>query len=276
MGRSSEKWTIQEGTDVVGSDGEKVGKVVAVQSDYVVVEKGFFFPSDYYIPTSAIANYDGDKAYLNVTRDQALDQGWDTEPTGAVATGTYADETAGTYTDDSAGTFAAGTTVDRNADVATNTRTAAAGDTINVPVQEEELTATRREVDRGSVRVEKDVVEEERTLDVPVTEERVTVNRRTVDRDATSDDTAFEGGTIDVPVRGEEVDVQKQARVTEEIEIGKEAVGRTEQVSDTVRREEIRVGESDVDQGGGRTEGALSDVDDAGRQSSRCGKKKGR
>ncbi|MBA2276543.1 MAG: YsnF/AvaK domain-containing protein [Chloroflexia bacterium] len=147
---------------------------------------------------------------------------------------------------------------------------------ITVQAREEELTATRREVDLGAVRVEKDVVEEEQTLDVPVTEERVTVNRRTVDRDATGDDTAFEGGTIDVPVRGEEVDVQKRARVTEEIELGKETVQGTERVSDTVRREEIRVGESDVDQGGGRTEGALSDVDDAGRQSSRCGKKKGR
>ncbi len=132
----------------------------------------------------------------------------------------------------------------------TDTRTVDDGDTLRVPVQEEELTATRREVDRGSVRVEKDVVEEEQTLDVPVTEERVTVNRRTVDREATGEETSFEGGTIDVPVRGEEVDVEKRTRVTEEVEIGKEAVESTERVSDTVRREEVRV--DDTTTGGGR------------------------
>ncbi len=245
---TTQEWTIQTGTDVVGSDGDKVGEVVAVHESYVVVEKGFFFPSDYYIPTSAVANYDGDKLYLNVTKDQALDQGWDTEPTGAVATGTNTDATAGTDADTTA------STVGRDADY--ETRPATAGDTINVPVQEEELTATRREVDRGSVRVEKYVVEEEQTLDVPVTEERVTVNRRTVDREATADDTAFEGGSIDVPVRGEEVDVQKRARVTEEVEISKEAVGRTEQVSDTVRREEVRVDDTTT---GGTTDAHRAD-----------------
>ncbi len=240
MDRTDQEWTITEGTDVVASDGDKVGTVTAAYHDHVVVEKGFFFPSDYYIPTSAISNYDGDKVYLNVTKDQVLNQGWDTDRT---ATETYVDETAGT------------TDVDRGADYS-QTRTAAAGETINVPVQEEELTATRREVDRGSVRVEKDVVEEEQTLDVPVTEERVTVQRRTVDRDATADDTAFEGGTIDVPVRGEEVDVQKRARVTEEVEIGKEAVERTERVSDTVRREEVRVDDKST---GGVTDAGRSD-----------------
>jgi uncharacterized protein (TIGR02271 family) len=114
-------------------------------------------------------------------------------------------------------------------------------DTVNVPVREEELSATRRPVERGAVRVEKDVVAEEQALEVPVTEERVTVERHAVDRDATADDAAFDEGAIEVPVRGEEVDVQKRARVTEEVEIGKEAVGRTERVSDTVRREEVRV-----------------------------------
>jgi uncharacterized protein (TIGR02271 family) len=45
-------------------------------------------------------------------------------------------------------------------------------------------------------------------------------------------------------VRGEEVDVQKRVRVAEEIEVGKEAVQRTERVAGTVRREEVRVEES--------------------------------
>jgi uncharacterized protein (TIGR02271 family) len=126
-------------------------------------------------------------------------------------------------------------------------------ETIAVPLKEEDLTATRRDVDRGAVRVEKDVVAEEQTLEVPVTEERVNVQRRAVDRAVTDTDTTFEEGAIEVPVRGEEVVAEKRARVTEEVEISKEPVARTERVSGTVRREEVRVDD------------ATTNVTDAGR-----------
>src|SRR5215218_8527033 len=63
MESRTEQWVIPEGTDVVAADGDKVGKVIAAEADYLVVEKGFFFPTDYYIPRSAVASYDGDKAY---------------------------------------------------------------------------------------------------------------------------------------------------------------------------------------------------------------------
>jgi uncharacterized protein (TIGR02271 family) len=83
---------------------------------------------------------------------------------------------------------------------------------------EEELTATVREQEAGAVRIEKDVIEEERTLEVPVIEERVRIERRIVDRPATAADAGtFEETVIDVPLRTETVDVQKQARVDEEI-----------------------------------------------------------
>ena len=94
------------------------------------------------------------------------------------------------------------------------------------------------------MRIEKDVVTEERTLDVPVTEERVRVERRVVDRPVSAADAdAFEETVIDVPLRSETVDVQKQARVAEEVVVSKEAAQRTERVSDTVRKEEVFVDE---------------------------------
>jgi hypothetical protein len=80
MDTTGRQWQIPEGTDVVGSDGEKVGKAIGATASYVVVEKGFFFPTDYYVPTSAIANYDGERAHLSVTKDEALHQGWDVIP----------------------------------------------------------------------------------------------------------------------------------------------------------------------------------------------------
>ncbi|CAA9586856.1 MAG: hypothetical protein AVDCRST_MAG19-4970 [uncultured Thermomicrobiales bacterium] len=48
---------------------------------------------------------------------------------------------------------------------------------------------------------------------------------------------------MDVPIMGEEVSLQKTVRVAEEVEIGKEAVQRTEQVAGTVRREEVSIEE---------------------------------
>jgi hypothetical protein len=71
---------ITEGTDVYGSDGDKVGSVVAVRPNYLVVEKGFFFPTDYYIPVSAVSGVEEGRVYLAVTKDAALNQGWDAMP----------------------------------------------------------------------------------------------------------------------------------------------------------------------------------------------------
>jgi uncharacterized protein (TIGR02271 family) len=106
------------------------------------------------------------------------------------------------------------------------------------------LTATVRPQEAGAVRIEKRVVAEDRVLDVPVTEERVRVERRMANRPAdTSDIGALEETVIEVPLRSETVDVQKQARVAEEVIVGKEAVQRTERVTDTVRREEVFVDE---------------------------------
>jgi uncharacterized protein (TIGR02271 family) len=235
---------IMTGAEVFGADGDKVGTVADVYPGYIVVEKGFFFPTDYYIPISAVASYDNDQVYLNLAKDAALNSGWDAQPADL--------ETVGYDT-------AVGGVTDVDFQVLNTDRIDASrvesDEEIRIPVMEEELTATVREQEAGAVRIEKDVVEEERTLEVPVTEERVRIERRVVDRPATTADaSAFEETVIDVPLRTETVDVQKQARVAEEVVVSKEAVERTEQVSGTVRREEVYVDEDaalmDESQGG--------------------------
>src|SRR5215212_4030476 len=71
---------ISVGDDVYGSDGEKVGTVAEAQSSYIVVEKGFFFPTDYYIPMSAVVSAGDGQVFLNVGKDAALNSGWETVP----------------------------------------------------------------------------------------------------------------------------------------------------------------------------------------------------
>src|SRR5918999_6544588 len=80
MSSSSYANQVNVGDDVYGSDGDKVGTVAEVQSSYLVVEKGFFFPTDYYIPVSAVASAGDGQVSLNVAKDAALNSGWDTVP----------------------------------------------------------------------------------------------------------------------------------------------------------------------------------------------------
>lgn len=261
---------LQQGWDVIGSDGEKVGDIDAVEADHIVVRKGFFFPSDHYIPLNAISSAEEGAVYLNVTKDDAMNQSWDTAP---VATGTYdegyvadvdrdaayvQDETVtgeqplrdGAYTADldRDETVYTDTDVNRN-DVAytgteRNDYVRDGDDHTTIEVAEEHLDVNKREVDKGSVQVQKTVHEEQQSIDVPVREEEVHIDRRSVDRDVDGTH-AFEEGTIEVPVRGEEVEVHKHAKVVEEIDIDKTATEHTERVTDTVRREEVHVNDAD-------------------------------
>jgi len=74
------EWTIEVGADVIGICGHKVGEVVAVRDDVIVVEKGFFMPTDFYIPKSAIQRNNEYGLYLNVSKNDALHRGWDVDP----------------------------------------------------------------------------------------------------------------------------------------------------------------------------------------------------
>lgn len=241
---------LREGMNVVGADSEKLGEVEDVRGNYIVVKKGFLFTTEYFVPSNAVNNVDDESLYLNVTKDEATNMGWDAEPADFNATYADAPTTGAGY-----GATAAGTAArpahdeDRPFDHDATGERAHVDDneTIRVPLSEEELTTRRRDVERGGVRVEKDVIETEQEMDVPIREEQVNVSRRQVDRDVGTDEAAFQEGSVEVPLRGEEVDVEKRARVTEEVELSKEPVERTEHVRDTVRREEAHIeGEGDA------------------------------
>jgi uncharacterized protein (TIGR02271 family) len=253
MNWSNATTQVQVGNDVYGSDGDKVGTVAEVQPTYLVVEKGFFFPTDYYIPLSAITQVNDGQVVLNVSKDTALHSGWETIPDTTVTTTTGDGIMTGdrgwdmasevTATDRILGEDAVGI----NAGVPQQAGyEATSEDELVIPVREEELTATVRETEAGAARIQKRVVSEDRVLEVPVTEEQIRVERRVVDRPASEIDAdAFQETVIDVPLTTEEVELRKQARVAEEVVVSKEAIQHTEQVRGTVRREEVDV----VDEG---------------------------
>src|SRR5215213_11637007 len=77
----SDQVMLEPGMDVYGADGDKIGTINEVYDNYIMAEKGFFFPKDYYIPLESIEGVDADnRVYLLVNKNDALNQGWDTVP----------------------------------------------------------------------------------------------------------------------------------------------------------------------------------------------------
>ena len=132
------------------------------------------------------------------------------------------------------------------ADTATATRqptvnTASTGATA-IPVVQEELQVGKRQVQRGGVRVYSHLVETPVQENVELTEEHVRVQRNPVNRPvAASDLESFKEGSIELTETAEEAVVSKQARVVEEVTVGKEVTEHTQTVKDTLRHTEVEV-----------------------------------
>lgn len=106
-------------------------------------------------------------------------------------------------------------------------------------LHEEQLQVYKRSVQTGEVRLGKEVVTEQKTINVPVTHEEIYIEHRPPSGQAT-ETSIGEGKTIEVPVYEEQVNATKQMVETGEVALGKRQVQETQQVSDTVRREEAR------------------------------------
>ena len=122
-------------------------------------------------------------------------------------------------------------------------------------LREERLNVSKERVQAGEVQLHKEVVAEQQTVNVPVTHEEVVIERHAVTDGQIDNSPIGEGEVIRVPVSEEQVNVSKNTVVTGEVAIGKRAVQETQQVTDTVRREEVHVDE----QGNAIIHGAAND-----------------
>lgn len=106
MDRTTAQWRFKEGDEVLSADEKKLGKVIAFFPDmtnpsHLVVQGGLLFHHDYWVPVSAITNYDGQHIYVNATKDDAGKRGWDRRPaanpsmTAGVAPGMVIDPVCG-------------------------------------------------------------------------------------------------------------------------------------------------------------------------------------
>jgi stress response protein YsnF len=119
-------------------------------------------------------------------------------------------------------------------------------DRATIPVVEENLKVGKREVERGGARIRSRIIDRPVEESVRLREEHVVVNRHPVDREITDADMKnFRPGEMELTERAEVPVVGKEARVVEEVEIGKNVTEREETVRDTVRATEVDVDEID-------------------------------
>jgi len=160
-------------------------------------------------------------------------------------------------------TGAAGAQSLNNQDVTGRGVDATTGQSINVI--EENLQIGKREVETGGARLRSRIVERPVEEHLRLREEHVWIQRNPVNRPASEADIqSFREGQIEITEHAEVPVVNKEARVVEEIRMGKEIEERDEVIRDTVRKTEV-----DVDRFGGDQSNRLDpDLDDEQRRRS--------
>ena len=65
---------------VITLDGQDLGHIAKVYEDSFLVHKGYFFPTDRYIPYSAIDAIENDSVQLGMSADEAKQKEWEKRP----------------------------------------------------------------------------------------------------------------------------------------------------------------------------------------------------
>jgi uncharacterized protein (TIGR02271 family) len=203
---------LTQGMKVKSSDGASLGKIIRIEPEFFIVEKGFFFPKDFEISIALVSSIRDDECWLSLSREDLEREG--------------RGEASFAQTDEL-----------REGEQ-------------RMELSEEELEARKRVREAGEVAVRKEVVTERRQVDVPVTKEEVHVERVPASASQPSGG-AFEEKEIRVPIREEEVEVTKRPRVREEVRVSRTARQDERRVEGDVRREEAKIeGKGEVEKGG--------------------------
>jgi uncharacterized protein (TIGR02271 family) len=104
----------------------------------------------------------------------------------------------------------------------------------------EVLNVHKQRVERGAVRISKEVITENKTLEVPVTREELVIERVPGHGREAAGQIGGGENEVRVPLSEEHVKVEKKPVLNEEVRVGKKQVQETKRVSDSVRHEELR------------------------------------
>jgi uncharacterized protein (TIGR02271 family) len=112
---------------------------------------------------------------------------------------------------------------------------------VTVPVVKEELQVGKRQVQEGTTRVQKRIIEKPVEKSVTLKDENVQVEQRAANRPVKDPDKAFKEQTIEMTETKEVPMVTKEARQTGEVALKKDVQQQQETIRDTVRSTDIDV-----------------------------------
>jgi uncharacterized protein (TIGR02271 family) len=231
-----DKNSVRNGMFVMGTQGERIGKVIRCDDETFVVEKGVFFPKDYQLRYDHITDMSGG------TIRYALND---------FLRGRRPDDPPAITSASAAGASATGTTAATASPAARRGDKSVDRDEIRIPLMREEIGIEKVARESGHVRIHKTVVTEEKHFSVPVTREEIVIEHIPVGRDAALDaDTRFAEDTVDVPLYEEEVRVSKRPIVEEEVVVRTVAHSVDREGSAMLRHEEAEVEDTRKSPGG--------------------------
>jgi uncharacterized protein (TIGR02271 family) len=203
-------------------DNQGMGKVIAVPKDEdTIIISSQSGSEQYKIPRSSVSGFNGAEVLLNET----------------------AYKMSSSYRVDNAGVYEA-----KPSDIITEEHQQQEKEESTVPVIEERLNVSKK-TSITQYTITKDPITEKKTIEVPVTHEELIVEKRPP-KDSTSSSSAqgpVKSKTeIKVPLNREEVEVTKEPFVKEEVVVKKKPVTETRTVSDTVRKETIKMSGSAI------------------------------
>jgi uncharacterized protein (TIGR02271 family) len=237
-----------QGRTIVGTDGEKIGKITEIYEDpatgkaeWATVSSGLFGTKSNFVPLAG-ASPAGEDVHAQVTKDQVKDA------PGVEADGELSEQEERRlfeyynvpYTTEGSTTAQGAPESGRHADTENGT----VGHDTSGPTtddamtrSEEELRVGTRQREAGRARLRKYVVTENVTTTVPVSHEEVRIT------DANRGD-ALDGPDIseeehEVVLHEDEVVVDKQTVAKERVRLGTETVTEEQQIDEQVRREQI-------------------------------------
>ncbi len=249
------------GRTMIGTDGEKIGKISEIYEDpatgkpeWATVSSGLFGTKSNFVPLAG-ATPDGEDVRAHVTKDQVKDA------PGVEDDGDLSEQeeqrlfeyydvpytTEGSTTAQGHPETGQRTDTDRET-VGRDTRETVGRDTSGPETDEamtrseEELRVGTRQREAGRARRRKYVVTEMVTKTVPVSHEEVRIEREPItdaNRDQAMSGTDISEEEHEVVLHEDEVVVDKQAVAKERVRMGTETVSEDREVTEEVRKEQI-------------------------------------
>ena len=208
--QSSINWKEVIKKEARGKNDEDLGEVQEVGDMYILVQKGLISKEKFYIPQSEVDSYDGD------VRTK--------------------------YSGDLPPSVSAVPDNSTN-NIGENAAKQEESESNLIPLMEEKLNISKREVIYKEATMIREPVIETKTVEVPVTHEEIIVERRppteatTSRKDLRAPVTSKE--EIKIPLKKEEVIVKKEPFVKEELVIKKRSVAERKKITEEVKSEKL-------------------------------------